>query len=181
MIRSFRAFFLGRAQRERAMLVVFALMLVGFWFSHFSDQVKRFWDESRRTSADLAMQAQFLAARADIMASAQKAAGQFDPSSTLNAAGLLAAANQMATDAGILNTRGEPDQQDESTGQFAVHTVHFTIPKTDWPSLLNFYVALRKRHPYIGIDKFNIGSLAGAAAVNVDLTLSSVEVVRGTE
>jgi hypothetical protein len=180
MIRSFRAFFLGRAQRERAMLVIFALMLIGFWFSHFSDQVGRFWTASRQTSSELAIQAQYLAARTEIMASAQKAAGQFDPSSTLNANGLLAAVTQMATDAGMANVRAESDP-DVSTGQFAVHTLHFTIPHTDWSSLLNFYVALRKRHPYIGIEQFTIGSSPGSAAVGVDIKLSSVEVVRGGE
>jgi hypothetical protein len=179
MIRSFRAFFLGRAQRERVMLVLFALLLIGFWLSHFSDQVGRFWTASRQTSSELAIQSQYLAARTEIMASAQKAAGQFDPSLTLNANGLLAAANQMAVDAGMpmANVRGE-SEADVSTGQFAVHTVHFTIPRTDWSSLLNFYIALRKRHPYIGIEQFNIGSSPGSAAVNVDMKLSSVEVVR---
>ena len=180
MIRSFRAFFLGRAQRERVMLVIFALMLVGYAFSHFSDQVKRFWGESHHTSVELALQAQDLAARNDIMISAQKAAGQFDPARTLNAASLLATVTQLATDAGMVNVSGVPDQQEgASSGQFAVHTLHFTIPKTDWPSLLNFYVALRKLHPYIGIEQFNIGSSAGASAVNVDMRLSSVEIVRG--
>ena len=177
MIRSFRAFFLGRAQRERAMLVLFALMLVGLWFSHFSGRVGRFWTSSRQTSSELGIQAQYLAARSQIMASAQKAAGQFDPASTLNANGLLAVANQMAVDAGIANARGE-SEADVSTGQFAVHTVHFTVPRTDWSSLLNFYVALRKRHPYIGIEQFTIGSSPASAAVTVDLKLSSVEVVR---
>ena len=177
MIRSFRAFFLGRAQRERVMLVIFALMVVGFGFSHFSDQVGRFWTASRQTGSELGIQAQYLAARGDILASAQKAAGQFDAASTLNGPGLLAAATNMATDAGIENTRGEPDQ-DVSTGQFAVHSLHFQIPKTDWSSLLNFYVALRKRHPYIGIEQCTIANNGGSAAVSVDLKLSSVEIVQ---
>jgi hypothetical protein len=177
MIRSFRAFFLGRAQRERVMLVIFVLMLVGFGFSHFSAQVGRFWTASRQTSGELGIQAQYLAARGEILASAQKAAGQFDAASTLNGPGLLASAMAMATDAGIATPRGEPDQ-DVSTGQFAVHTLHFQIPRTDWNSLLNFYVALRKRHPYIGIEQCTIGTVGGSAAVSVDLKLSSVEVVR---
>jgi hypothetical protein len=180
MIRSFRAFFLGRAQRERILLLAFALMAVGYWFSHFSDQVGRFWRESRRTGTELSLQAQYLAARPAIMASAQKAAGQFDASSTLNFAGLLAATEQMATDAGMANERGDPDP-DVSTGQFSVHTLRFVIPRTDWNSLLNFYVALRKRHPYIGIDRFTISSPPASTTVNVELVLSSVEIVRGVE
>jgi hypothetical protein len=180
MIRSFRAFFLGRAQRERAMLVIFALILLAVWLSHFTGQVGRFWSETRATTSELGVQAQYLAARPAIMASAQKAASQFDAASTLNAAGLLAAATQMATDAGMTNVRGDPDPE-VSNGQFAVNSVHFTIPKTDWSSLLNFYVALRRRHPYIGIERFNIGSSPGSAAVNVDLVLSSVEVAHGAE
>lgn len=176
MIRTFRAFFLGRAPRERLMLVAFALLLVGYWFSHFSDQVGRCWSESRHTGGELALQAQYLAARADILASARKAAGQFDPASTLNAAGLLAAVTQMATDAGMANVRDEPDQ-DVSTGQFAVHTLRFSA-RSDWSSVLNFYVALRRRHPYIGIEQFAITNFPGSTAVNLDLKLTSVEIVR---
>jgi hypothetical protein len=173
MIRSFRAFFLGRAQRERVMLVAFALIVVGYGFSRFSDQAGRFWAESRHTGNELALQAQYLAARPAIMASAQKAAGQFDAAQTLNAAGLLAAVTQMATDAGMSAIRDEPDQ-DVSTGQFAVHTLRFSA-RSDWPSVLNFYVALRKRHPYIGIDQFTLTNSPGSATVNVDLKLTAVE------
>ena len=155
-------------------------MVVGYWFSHFSTQVGRFWREARQTGSELTLQTQYLGARATIMADAQKAAGQFDPSSTLNFAGLLAATEQMATDAGMANTRGDPDP-DVSTGQFSVHTLRFTIPRTDWNSLLNFYVALRKRHPYIGIDRFTVASPPATTTVNVELVLSSVEIVRGLQ
>jgi len=177
MIRAFRAFFLGRAQRERVLLVAFAVILVAMWFSHFSDQVRRFYGESRYTGNELAVQAQYIAASPAILASAQKSASLFDASSTLNGAGLLAAVKQMADDAGMANGRGDLDP-DVTTGQFAVHTLHYQIPKTDWTSLLNFYVALRKRHPYIGIERFNVGSSPASTTVSVDLMLSSVEIVR---
>ena len=60
-------------------------MVVGYWFSHFSNQVgRRHGTRATFVGNELTHQTQYLAARATIMADAQKAAAQFDPSSTLN-------------------------------------------------------------------------------------------------
>ncbi len=175
MIRSFRAFFLGRLPREKILLAAFGAILVFLAFSRFSDQVGRFWRATRQTGNELALQAQWLANRKEILESAQKSASSFDAASTLNSAGLLAAVQQMAIDAGMSNTHGDLDP-DVSSGRFAVHTLQFNIPKTDWTSLTAFYVALRKRHPYIGIEQFDIRNPPNGT-LGASMKLSSVEIV----
>jgi hypothetical protein len=177
MIRSFRAFFLARAQREKILLVALVLIVVGVWLSHFTDRAGQFWHDSHRTRLELAEQAQYLANRQAIMDSAQQSASRFDASRTLNGAGLLAAVQQMAIDAGMSNVRGDLEP-DEASGQFAVHTLVFNMPKVDWSSLVSFYVALRARNPYISIEQFSITSPPGSPGHNVSMKLSSVEIER---
>ena len=177
MIRTFRAFFLARAQREKILLVALVLIVVCVWLSHFADRAERAWHEHHQTRLELSQQAEWLANRQAIMDSAQQSASRFDASRTLNGAGLLATVQQMAIDAGMSNVR-EDLEPDESSGQFAVHTLQLTIPRTDWAALTSFYVALRSRNPYISIEQFSITSPPGTAGHNVALKVSSVEIER---
>jgi hypothetical protein len=175
MIATFRAYYLGRSLREKALLVGFALVGIVMWFSHFSGQVADFWRETRATTVDLAGQTRLLDNREAIIASAQQAASKFNPASTLNGLQLTTAATDLATDAG-LNQTTIAEEPDVSNGEFAVHTVRFEISKADWSSLTNFSIALQKRHPYISIESFQIQADKVGGTHNANMVLSSVEI-----
>jgi len=177
MTRTFRAFYLGRSLREKVLLLCFALILIGVWLSHFCGQVVGFARQTHLINLQLAAQERLLADRDAISAAAEKAASRFDPSSTLNGIALTSTATNLATDAGLNNTRAD-EEPDVSNGQFAVHTVDFDIPKADWQSLQSFYLALQKRHPYISIEQFQILQDKASHTHTVNMKLSSVEIER---
>jgi hypothetical protein len=178
MIRSIRAFFLGRHLREKALLTVFVVAAAAIWFSSLSARANRFLHGSRSTSAALAEQARWLADRAAVEASAQEAASRLDPVRTLDTTRLLAEVAAMSTEAGLKSTTSG-DPKDLRSGQFAIHTLQFNVTKTDWSTLKTFYLALGKRSPYIGIEQFTVQvDRANPALLSANFQISSVEVSR---
>ncbi|HVW21803.1 MAG TPA: hypothetical protein VHC86_11360 [Opitutaceae bacterium] len=177
MIRALRAFFLSRSLREEVLVVAFALLIFGWWFSGFEGRAARFLHDSHQTGSELDSQAQWLANRSKIMADSQEAASRFDASRTLNTTALLTEASNLASEAGLANPRGEPDP-DQSNGQFSVHSLRFDIQRADWTSLQNFMLSLEKRHPYIGVEQFNLNVDKASKTHNVSLVLSSFEINR---
>jgi hypothetical protein len=68
-----------------------------------------------------------------------------------------------------------------SLGQFAVHTVPFTVNKVTWEALLPFYVNLQHKAPYITIESMSVqGITAAPGMLNVSIKISSVEVMRAS-
>ena len=177
MIRALRAFFLGRSLREEVLVVGFALLIFGWWFSAFEARAARFLHDAKQTSGELSSQAQWLANRGSIMAAAQESASRFDASRTLNSVALLTEVTNLSSEAGLASTRNETDP-DESNGQFAVHTLRFEIQRADWTSLQNFMLSLEKRHPYIGVERFDLFVDKASKTHNVSLVLSSFEINR---
>ena len=178
MIRTLRAFFLGRLLREKLLLVAFAAIAVVLWLSSFSARGGRFWREQRRATADLADQARWLSNGPAIEAAAQKTASRLNPALTLDGPRLLAAVATMAAEAGLKNTSspgGTPPPQ--SNGQFAIHTLEYTVNRASFEALEKFYEALLKRSPYIGIEQFGLrADAANNAQLTLQLRVSSPEV-----
>jgi hypothetical protein len=178
MIRTLRAFFLGRLLREKLLLVVFALLGVLMWLSGYSQRVGAFWREQRSTTVALKDQQRWLDNRQALEDAAKKAASRLDAAQTLDGTRLLAAVGALASEAGLRNT-SSGQQIDESSGQMAIHTLPYTINRGDYESLKKFYVALSARSPYIGIEKFTLNSdRANPAQLNLAITVSSVEISR---
>ena len=90
MIRTIRAFFLGRLLREKALLAGFIVLAAAVWFSSLSGRVGREIRAIRSTTLSLNEQQLWLSNRDSIEASAQAAAGQLDAVRTLDATRLLA-------------------------------------------------------------------------------------------
>jgi hypothetical protein len=176
MIRSIRAFFLARFVREKLLLTGFAVLAAAIWLSSLAGRTGRFLHEVRATTASLNEQALWISNKAKIEAQAQAAAGQLDAARTLDATRLLAEVGAIANDAGLKNSSsGEP--QDQSNGQFSVHTLRFSVTRADWDSIKNFYLGLQKRSPYIGIEQFSLQSdRANATFLNASVRISSVEI-----
>lgn len=178
MIRSVRAFFLGRHLREKLLLMVFVVAAAAIWLSSLSARAGRFVHAMRATSATLAEQSLWLSNRASVEASAQAAASRLDPVRTLDTTRLIAEVSAIASESGLRNTTSG-DPKDLSSGQFAIHTLQFNVSKVDWPTLKGFYLQLSKRSPYIGIEQFSVQvDRANASLLSASFQISSVEVSR---
>jgi hypothetical protein len=178
MIRTLRALYLGRLLREKLLLLAFFLFAVLIWLSSFNGRGQRFLRAAHTTTTTLKDQTMWLANREAIEGSAQKAASRLDAARTLDGTRLLAEVSNMARDAGLKST-ASGETQDVSNGQFAVHSLQFSVSKADWPTFMTFYVALRDRSPYLGIEQFSlVADKANPALLNASLRISSVEIVR---
>jgi hypothetical protein len=187
MIRTLRAFFLRCLLREKLLVVVFLAIAVLLWLSGFSKRAGSFWRDQRRTTVDLTEQAQWISHSAAIEAAAQKAAGRLVASSTLDGTRLLEAVQKIAADLGLRNTQSNGLTNPPGNGQFAVHTLDYTVRFNDpdpsgdknMQSLNAFYAALQKRSPYIGIDSFTVAPTpSNRSQLSLVLKVSSVEVLQ---
>ncbi len=175
-MRAFKAFFLGRLLREKILLAAFAALAALMWLSNFSRRANRAWSAQRITALELADQKQWLANRTAIENAAVKAVKDLDPARTFDDTRLVAELSSLARDNGLKFTNDTP--RTERSGQFAVHTVQFNLPKTDFDALVKFYGLLAQRSPYIGIEQFSLAAdLANPAQLNASLRVSSVEIV----
>jgi hypothetical protein len=176
MIRTLRSFFLARFFREKVLLTGFAVLAAAIWLSSIAGRTNRFMREIRVTTGSLNEQALWISNKGKIEAQAQSAAGQLDAARTLDATKLLVEVGAIATDAGLKNASSS-ESQDQSNGQFSVHTLRFNVTRSDWDSIKAFYIGLQKRSPYIGIEQFSLQTdRANAAMLNASVRLSSVEI-----
>jgi hypothetical protein len=179
MIRTIRAYFLGRLLREKFLLLAFILIGLLWWLSAFSGRAGGFWRAQRSTTATLLEQQQWLNNRLAIEAAAKKAAARLDPGKTLDQTRLVNAVNQAAFDAGLRNNYSATPAPSESNSQFTVHSVDFTVTNADYEALLPFYLNLHQRAPYVGIERFALASnLSGSPKLTLRLRVSSVEIPR---
>lgn len=178
MIRTLRALFLARLFREKLLLAAFAALGLAWWLSAIGTRTKAFTQQTRRTTSALKEQQQWLDNRKGIEASAQKAAAQLDPAKTLDGPRLVAAVGNLAREAGLRNTSGGSPTQ-ITNGQFSIHTLDYTVNRSDWTALRKFYESLQQRSPYIGIERFTLNAdPANPALLSLGLRVSSVEITR---
>jgi hypothetical protein len=178
MIRTLRAFFLSRFLREKLLLTGIVVLAAAFWLSSIASRAGRFVHAARFTTNSLNEQARWLSERSAIEASARAAAGRLDAVRTLDTTRLLAEVSAMATEAGLRNTTSG-EAKDVSNGQFSVHTLQFNVTKADWATLKQFYLALGKRSPYIGIEQCTLQvDRANQTLLGANFQISSVEISR---
>jgi hypothetical protein len=178
MIRTLRAFFLSRFLREQVLLAGIAILVAATWLTSIANRTTRFIHFARATTSSLNEQARWLRDRAAIEASAQAAAGRLDAVRTLDTTRLLAEVSAMATEAG-LRSFNSSEAKDVSNGQFAVHTLQFSVTKADWATVKQFYLALSKRSPYIGIEQCTLQvDRANQTLLSANFQISSVEISR---
>jgi len=178
MIRALRALFLSRLLREKLLLAGILVLVAVIWLGSLSRRAGRMVHGVRVTTGTLSEQARWLSDRAAIEASARAAAGRLDAVRTLDTTRLLAEVSAIAAETGLRNTTsGEP--KDVSNGQFSVHTLQFNVTKADWATLKQFYLAVSKRSPYIGIEQCSLQvDRANQTLLNANFQISSVEIAR---
>jgi hypothetical protein len=155
-----KQFFLGRALREKLLLVAFAALALLIWGSGLLNRGQQRWDEWRGVRTELATQQAWLANRAGIAAKVAAATKSLDPAKTLNATRLVGELNAISARAGL--TADINSQRSERTDQFAFHTVQINFRRVDLAALLRFYGELSQRSPYIGLEQFSLTVDRGA-------------------
>jgi hypothetical protein len=181
MIRTLRAFFLGRLLREKLLLVAFICIGMLWWLSAFTSRAHAFWVEQHRTTITLQDQKRWLQNRPIIERDVEKAASQLDAAKTLDSTRLINAINLAASEAGLRSNYGtQGAARNQTVGQLTVHTVDYNVIGADWKVLEQFYLNLQKRAPYIGIESFVLSTpnRGNPSLLNLQLRLSSVEIPR---
>lgn len=179
MIRSARAFFLGRALREKLLLVAFIAIAALWWASSFSARASTFWQQQRTTTLRLKEQAEWIKNQTVIEETAKQTASRLDPTKTLNGNQLVTTVNQLAADAGIKSIQTSGSTVSTTSGQFAVHSQEFVIRNVEWEPLSRFYEALQRRTPYVSLERFTlIAAPNNASQLTLNLKVTSVEITR---
>lgn len=155
MIRTLRAYFLGRALREKLMIVAILGVAVVMWATAYSSRLSRFLRAERATTAELKLQDSWIARRGEIEAATHQAASEMVPSNTLDLTELTVAIRQYAGEASI-NVTTQPVATTASTaGQFSIHQVRVDVINANWNAFTTFYRKLQARAPYIAITEFS--------------------------
>lgn len=149
-----KTFFLGRALREKILMVLFTALALLIWGSGLLNRGQKRLDDWRSVRIELATQQTWLANRASIDAKAAAATKSLDPKLTLNATRLVGELNAIAGHAGL--SADINSQRSERTDQFAFHTVQVNFRRVDLAALLKFYGELAQRSPYIGLEQFSL-------------------------
>jgi hypothetical protein len=179
MIRSLRLYFLGRALREKLLLLVFIGIGLLWWSSAYAKRGAQFWREQRLTTSRLNEQAMWINNRGLIETRAQETAAQFDRAKTLNANQLAAVVDQMASQAGLRDKAASRGLNTTTSGQFAIHALDYQISGAEWDRVKSFYQALQGRAPYIAIDTFRLNAQTNnPTQLVLLLRVISVEIVR---
>jgi hypothetical protein len=178
MIRSFRAYFLSRALREKLLLVAFIAIGLLWWFSAYSNRAGGFWREYRNGSLRLAEQNEWIRNRTKIEQDMHTAAGKLDSTKTLNANQLATTLQQLANEAGLKNASLTGSPSTTRSGQFAIHTATYQIRAAEWENLVKFCEAVQTKAPYIAMDQFNLTAANNPAQLTLSLKAESVEIVR---
>jgi len=179
MIKAFKAFFLSRLLREKILMVAFILLGAAIWLSGFSDRAGRFWRDQKALKATLADQQLVLDSREQIDARARQAISKLDPARTLNDTRLLGEINAIANGVGLRSNVATNEAHTEPSTQFAVNSLHVTVTKANYDTLVKLYLELQKRSPYIGLEEFSLQvDPANRNLLNASLRVSSVEIIR---
>ena len=172
-----KRYFLSRLLREKLMLVLFVALGAVMWLANFSSRASRAFIEYRTTRNELAQQKEWLANRDTIENAAVQAVKNLDPAQTLDDTRLVGELQTLSRDLNLKFLNDAP--QTERTANFAIHTVQVTIPRGEWQVLYNFYAAVARRSPYIGITQFSLSAdRSNRQLLNASMRISSVEIVR---
>lgn len=172
-----KAWFISRVAREKLLLLLFVGAAAVLWISDLTERARVAVREVQETRGVLKTQAQWLGAKSRIEQDAAAAVANLDSSLTFNSLRLSAELSTLAKNAGIDQNLRSEIQPTETTAQFSFNTVVVTLNRVDWIALRAFYDELSLRAPYIGIERFTLGSVRNnPAELNANLTVSSVEI-----
>lgn len=175
-----KPWFLSRLLREKILVIAFVLLAALIWFTGAVDRLQNRLRLVRSADAELATQAIWLQNRPAIEEAAAAAVRNLEPSRTLDATFLVAEIQAISGRAGLTVSIEPPRTQRSS--QFSVHTVLVTSRRADLANVLRFYQELAAKAPYLGLEQVTLRiDRSAPGAVNVDLQVASVELVKESE
>ena len=174
-----KTFFFSCHIREKILMTTLLALVAIVWLGRVGRSFRVFWAEWRATSAELAMQQQWIDNRAGIEAAAAKAIEHLDPARTFSSPRLLGELSTIADQVGVRASTASEGLGTEPTNQFSVNTVQFAVRNIDLRSLLNFCDELDKRSPYIGLEQFSLTvNPSNPTLISAVMKVSSVEISR---
>jgi len=172
-----KRFFLGRALREKVLLLAFAVLAFALWGSSVAKRVSARLGEWKSARAEYATQQIWINNAPAIASRAEAATHSLERAQTLNATRLVGELSNLAAQAGLTADIGS--QRTERTDQFAFNTVQVNFRRSELAPLLRFYSALAQRAPYMSVEQFSLATdRANPGALNVSLRVVSVELAR---
>jgi hypothetical protein len=169
-----KSYFLGRTLRERLLLLIFALIALGWWAPVVLGRLVALQRDLREYGIESATQQMWLSHRAEIEARAAAAGRTLDPGKTLDASQAFAELSRMAGPTAEISA-----QRTDRAEQFALHNVQVSIRRVELKALVAFYTQLNERAPYLGIDQCAISlDRANPGLVNAVFRIYSIEAVR---
>lgn len=172
-----KAFFYSRQLREKLLLTGFLLLVAAVWLTNIGGRCGGSWREWRTTSAVLANQQRWIDRRAAAGEALTRAVAHLDPARTFNSGALLSELSRITDKLDISSTTSSEITGTVRSSQLAVHTVNCRVGNISQPAILGLVDELNQRSPYISIEEFVL-SVAPNYAININLRLSSVEVLR---
>ena len=173
-----KGFFLSRALREKLLLLALVIAAAAMWMTSAGKRAGKSWRTVQATSGELKNQEMVLGERDGIAARVDAALKQIDPNLTFDLLRLQSEVITIANAAGITN-RTIGKLPEARTGQFALNSVQINVRNADYKALKTFYLELKKRAPYIGIEQFDVNASPGnTASLNAMMRISSVEILK---
>lgn len=173
-----KAFFQARSLRERVLLLVFALIGLGWWAPAALGRLGTLRRDLKEFTAERETQQMWLSHRTEIEARATAAGRMLNPAKTLDASQAFAELNRMT--AGL--TAELAAQRSVRAEQFALHNVQVSIRRADLKGLYGFYEQLSARAPYLGIEQCVVSvDRANPGLLNAVFRVYSIEALRPTK
>lgn len=170
-----KTFFQNRSLRERVLLMVFALIGLGWWAPVTLGRVGTLRRELREFSTEKETQRLWLSRRSEIETRAAAAAQTLDPTKTLDASQAFSELNRMAS--GLTAEIGS--QRTQRSEQFALNNVQVTFRRADLNGVMRFYEQLSARAPYLGIEQCVISAdRANPGMISAIFRVYSIEAVK---
>jgi hypothetical protein len=168
-------FFLTRAMREKALLLLFVGLAAFIWLSSVGKRGRVFVADWSGNAIELSSQAKILRDRAAIEKQADAAIKNLDPAKTLDATRLNGELDAIARQVSLSPSIESPVTT--RIDQFSVHTTQITFQKANLAALLRFDEELARRSPYLGLEGFNL-RVDPAGLLSVSFKVSSTEIRR---
>src|ERR1700712_5056730 len=173
-----KTFFQTRSLRERVLLLIFALIGLGWWGPVMIGRIGGLRRDLAEFRTDRETQQLWLSRRTEIETRAASAARTLEPGKMLDSSQAFAELNRMTSGLTPEIVSGKTQQSD----QFALNNIQVTIRKADMQGLLNFYTQLAARAPYLGIEQAVLSSdRTNPGLINAVFRVYSIEALSSSK
>lgn len=144
--------------REKLLLLVFIVVILTLWASHWSGRAGTWNDQRQSASVDLTTQRQWLERREEFSIGLERALERVDPSKTYEAARLSGRIDSLLREHG-LSAQADIDPVRTREGEiFNDHNLRVRLSRISIAQFVVFNEALSLDSPYINIESVRIAA-----------------------